>query len=202
MKPVSIDCRRASDLLGTFADGALDPELAAAVSGHAAECEACGRELAATRHLLAELRGLAPVRERPEASWGDFSRAVRLSYERSAAEDRARTLSLALPRRLWRLLFGAGAALALGTASLVVVQRQQATRAAVLSIAPAPAQDAPANADHVVRAPAPLPDQEAARLEAAGRLGDLLGDADPDELLDELDDEQLERVGKALTPGA
>lgn len=202
---MTLDCRRASDLLSAFADGGLDPALHAAVARHVAACEACTRELAKTRDLLGALRQLSPGPVRSEADWGDFSRSVRLAFQRSVEEDRARTLSLALPRRLWRLLFGAGTALALGTAAFVVVERTHGPSdtggGPVLErVVLQPGQ--PARPGEPARPGAGLRDDEAARLEAAGRLGDLLGDADPDELLDELDDEQLERVGKALTPGA
>lgn len=200
MKP---DCRSVSELIAAHADGGLDEPTARRVDLHVAGCPDCAAELRASRQLLVELRGIPAGPARDEASWGDFSRSVRLAWQESREELEERSVR-ARARRWGRLVFGGGLALALGTALFIVVETRTRDEGggalAGAKVPPVlPASPSAADADPVP--PQPL-DEQGQRLEEAGRLGDLLGDPDPDELLDELSDEQLEQVGKALTPGA
>ena len=195
MKSDRSTCAGISALLPAHAGATLDAARTARVERHVAGCRACQAELAELGGLLAELRGLPPGPPRSDASWSDFSRSLRLSWQRSLDEAEARRAGG--PRRwLLRLCFGAGTAMALGTAALLLLPRLQ------------PAATAPHASPAVSTMPSPrarsstAAGDDAARLEAAGRVSDVLGDADPDELLDGLDDHQLEQLGKALAPGA
>lgn len=188
-----------SELLSAHADGALDPRAAMKVEEHVAGCGSCAFELGALRSLLGDLRGLSAGPARSDESWSDLSRSVKVAWQRSRDEAEAARAG-SVRRLLWRLVAGTGTALALGTAALLIVPRlvgspgRQAIEGSLGAARPEQ-RVSPS-------APRPLPDSQARRIEAAGRLGDDLDDLDPDDLLDGLDDHQLEQVGKALTPGA
>ncbi|HKA92115.1 MAG TPA: zf-HC2 domain-containing protein [Haliangiales bacterium] len=81
--------KRAEELLAAFADDGLDGRERQDMAEHVAGCARCTAEVKAIRALLADVRRAPAGEQRDEAFFREFSRDVRLAYDKAAEAEKA-----------------------------------------------------------------------------------------------------------------
>lgn len=112
---MTMECRRAREVVEDYAAGRLPAAEAADLEGHLKGCSACGRELRWVQALKAGVRSGPRPALPPELR----ERLMRMAREASAARDSERLPWYAALRFSWRAAAGLGLATACAAALLV-----------------------------------------------------------------------------------
>jgi hypothetical protein len=214
-------CDDLAERLAPHAVADDDDEVAVHVEG----CASCRKEIGALRETLRAVKDAARMAPRDEAFWTDLGRDVRLAWDR-AEEERTRRRWWGLPRAVW---VGLGIAVT-GAAALLLVLRLRGAPDTIPPEAGGPqsgfagwggseGHELPMideediegeDLDRVLTALEEAQDREVERAirNAATSIGidrdaaeALTGETDPYETVEDLDDDELERVLAALAKG-
>lgn len=212
------DCDQVRELLAAFADGGLEGAERADVARHVEGCAACRAEVGELRQTLADARGgaAAGAEAKDERFWRDFGRETRLAYERAKERESS---------TIWGWLRGGGwkPAAVMGAAAVAIVvvlavvggggKAPQRAHNQMLPDAGVPADVGDGEETLGVTGWAEgVDDMSEEQLdlvlsdlgdddEAEENVDDEDADGEPLEAIEELDDDEIERVLDALTKG-